>query len=157
MATMAGARDDVPDSGQLQARVAELDSELRLRMADVRRLDRELRHARADLTVKDEYIEHLAADADKLQAIREVVWRIPLALKIRVFVARRTGSGPDVAGARPAVTRKAAHPAPGRVRSDARRAVGRLAPHGSRRAQAVNTALGVVHGTGGHATRPPGS
>jgi hypothetical protein len=74
---MEGAPNDLVDAASLGARLAELEQELRLRMAEVTRLDRELRHARADVTVKDEFIAALTLEADKLQRIRDLLGRVP--------------------------------------------------------------------------------
>lgn len=162
MGLMADAPEHGLDEGQLRARVVELEHELRLRMGDVNRLDRELRHTRADVTVKDEFIAQLSREADKLQSIRDLMGRLPFGLRITSLVDRRIGARPDAHGESVVRSRKVEPVEVGRRRSEARRAVGRLAPHGTTRARAVNAALGVVHGTSRNSTsrnsmRPPGS
>ena len=158
---MAEAPDHRVEYEQLQARVIELENELRLRMGDVNRLDRELRHSRADVAVKDEYIAQLSREADVLQSIRDLIARIPFGLRITLLIERRSGLGQapraDGRGGQAGRPRNGTAPEVGRRREEARRAVGRLAPHGTTRAKVVNGALGMVHGTGGSSARSPGS
>jgi hypothetical protein len=94
---MEGSPNGVADAGMLQARVAELEQELRLRMAEVTRLHRELRHARADVAVKDEYISVLSVEADKLQRVREQMGRVPYGSRVGRVVEAHLGVGPDAA------------------------------------------------------------
>jgi hypothetical protein len=161
MPSMTDAPDHHLEYEQLQSRVIELENELRLRMGDVNRLDRELRHSRADVAVKDEYIAQLSREADVLQSIRNLIAKIPFGLRITVLIEQRVGLGrdsrPGTRAANSVRPGKRAAPEIGRRRVELRRAVGRLAPHGTTRARVVNGALGMVHGAGGSSARSPGS
>jgi hypothetical protein len=157
---MAGVPDDVYDPGQLRARLAELEHELRLRMDDVIRLDRELRHAHDDIAVKDEYIQQLAAEADTLDRIRALLGRLPFGLRIRALLEGRLGFGaakPSEPSEQPARPRDPTSGASRRARSQAARAVHRLAPNGTLRARSVTAARSVGHRLPSSTPRSPGS
>ena len=126
---MEGSSNGVADAGLLKARVAELEQELRLRMAEVIRLHRELRHVRSDLAVKDEYIAVLSMEADKLQRIREQVGRVPYGSKVGRAVEAHLGVGPDAAPSfaeQAQSTAQRARIEAGRVKHGARARAGRL-------------------------------
>jgi hypothetical protein len=126
---MEGSPNGAADAGLLQARVAELEQELRLRMAEVSRLHRELRHARSDVAVKDEYISVLTVEADKLQRIREQMGRVPYGSQVGRLVESHLGVGPDAAPSFADQARSTADRArteAGRVKRGARSRAGRL-------------------------------
>jgi hypothetical protein len=126
---MEGSPNGVSDAGLLQARVAELEQELQLRMAEVTRLHRELRHARADVAVKDDYISVLSVEADKLQRIREQMGRVPYGSRVGRVVESHLGVGPDAAPSIADQARTSAQRArteAGRVKRGARARAGRL-------------------------------
>jgi len=154
---MAGLPDDASDPGQLQARLAELEHELRLRMDDVVRLDRELRHAHEDVAVKDEYIRQLSAEADTLDRIRALLGRVPFGLRIRSLFEGRLGF--DAAKPRePSGRVRPSRPAMSqRARSQAVLVVHRFAPSGSLRARSVVAARRVGQRPPSSSPRSPGS
>ena len=154
---MAGVPDDVYDPGHLRARLAELEHELHLRMEDVIRLDRELRHAHEDISVKDEYIRQLAAEADTLDRIRALLGRVPFGLRIRTLLEARLGFG-AAKPREPSVRRRAStSEVTRRARSQAGRAVRRLAPDGTIRARSVTAARSVGQRLPSSTPRSPGS
>jgi hypothetical protein len=154
---MAGVPDDVYDPGQLQARLAELEHELHLRMDDVVRLDRELRHAHDDIAVKNEYIQQLSAEADTLDRIRALVGRLPFGLRIRALLERRLGFGGVKSGQPPVRPPAPTSEATRRARSQAARAVHRLAPHGTLRERSVIAARNIGHRVPSSTPRSSGS
>jgi len=154
---MAGVPDDVYDAGQLRARLAELEHELRLRMDDVTRLDRELRHAHDDLAVKNEFIQQLSAEADTLDRIRALLGRLPFGRRIRALLQRRLGFGSATPGEPPAAPRPPTSEATRRARSQAARAVHRLAPQGTLRERSVTAARSMGHRVPSSAPRSSGS
>jgi hypothetical protein len=154
---MAGVPDDVYDPGQLRARLAELEHELHLRMDDVIRLDRELRHAHEDIAVKDEYIQQLTAEADTLDRIRALLGRLPFGLRIRAVLEGRLGFGPAKPSEPSGRARPSTSEATRRARSQAARAVHRLAPDGTLRGRSVTAARSVGQRPPSSTPRSPGS
>jgi hypothetical protein len=142
---MAGVPEDVYDPGQLPARLAELEHELHLRMDDVIRLDRELRAAHDDLAVKNEYIRQLTAEADTLDRIRALLGRLPFGLRIRALLEGHLGFGAAKPSQPPVRPPAPTTGATRRARSQAARAVHRLAPQGSLRERSVTAARGIGH------------
>jgi FtsZ-binding cell division protein ZapB len=154
---MAGVPDDVYDAGQLRARLAELEHELQLRMDDVTRLDRELRHAHDDIAVKNEFIQQLSAEADTLDRIRALLGRLPFGLRIRALVEGRLGFGGAKPSQPPAGPRAPTAEATRRARSQAVRAVHRLAPQGTLRERSVTAARSMGHRVPSSTPRSSGS
>jgi hypothetical protein len=154
---MAGVPDDVDDPGQLRARLAELEHELHLRMDDIIRLDRELRHAHEDISVKDEYIRQLAAEADTLDRIRALLGRLPFGLRLRARLEGRLGFGATTPREQVVGPRASTSEATRRARSQAARAVHRLAPDGTLRARSVTAARSVGQHLPSGTPRSPGS
>jgi hypothetical protein len=154
---MAGVPDDVYDPGQLRARLVELEHELHLRMDEVIRLDRELRHAHDDIAVKNEYIQQLTAEADTLDRIRALLGRLPFGLRIRALLEGRLGFGAAKPSEQPVRPRAPTSEATRRARSQAARAVHRLAPHGTLRERSVTAARSVGHRAPSSTPRSSGS